>query len=168
MKTFVCSGAMALLCALAACQGQIGQGTTGRGTGSAGTTGTGTGMGTGTGATTGGGSGNVGTSGTGGAGMLPDELAAACARSNGVLDVGLTKVRRLTREQFDNTVRDLQLITTGKPSDALAPDERIGPFYSNGIAPITDLMVQQHQEVAKTLAAGAMSRMSQNRAVQSG
>src|SRR5690606_3976604 len=90
----------------------------------------------------------------------PDLLAEACAAKNGALDVGLTRVRRLTREQFDNTVADL-IGTGGRPANAIAPDEKIGPFYSNAIAPITDLIVEQHQEVAKQLAADAVGRMAE-------
>lgn len=72
---------------------------------------------------------------------------------------GLTKLRRLTRSEFNHTVRDL-LGVTGTPADALAPDESIGPFFSNAIAPITDLLVQQHDEVAAALADQAVPRMS--------
>src|SRR6185295_6198584 len=42
----------------------------------------------------------------------------------------------------------------------LADDEKIGPFHSNAIAPITNLEVQQHKEVAATLAAAAVANMS--------
>lgn len=89
----------------------------------------------------------------------PDALAQACAAKNGSLDVGLTRVRRLTRDQFDNTVADL-IGASGSPANAIAPDEKVGPFHSNAIAPITDLIVEQHQEVAKQLAADAVTRMS--------
>jgi hypothetical protein len=65
----------------------------------------------------------------------------------------------MTRPQFDNTVRDL-LGQTGDPAAAIAPDERIGPFYSNGIAPPTNLLVEQHAEVAASLAAAAVPRMN--------
>lgn len=112
-----------------------------------------------------GGSNASGTSGTAGAAgssttTPPDTTAAACAAANGVLNAGLTKVRRLTRDQFNNTVRDL-LLTTGTPADALAPDERMGPFASNAVAPITELLVQQHEEVAAKLALDAKARMAQ-------
>ncbi|HWA71844.1 MAG TPA: DUF1592 domain-containing protein [Polyangiaceae bacterium] len=90
----------------------------------------------------------------------PDTTAEACAAAKGVLNAGLTKVRRLTRDQFNNTVRDL-LLTSGTPADALAPDERMGPFASNAVAPITELLVQQHEEVAAKLALDAKSRMAQ-------
>lgn len=69
-----------------------------------------------------------------------------------VLHVGNTPLRRLSRAEYDRTVRDL-LGVEGNPSSALAPDERIGPFTSNAIAPITDLLVQQHMEAAESIAA---------------
>src|SRR6266508_4355876 len=48
---------------------------------------------------------------------------------------------------------------TGAPGDALGPDERIGPFASNAIAPVDETLVQQHQEVAASLANAAKARM---------
>lgn len=103
--------------------------------------------------------------GTGGAGSEPTpmvgdtELEKDCASFNGVVSAGVSKLRRMTRDQFNNTVRDL-IGATGKPADALAPDEKMGPFHSNAIAPITDLVVQQHQETARTLATEAKARMA--------
>lgn len=85
--------------------------------------------------------------------------ASSCV-DKGPLQVGLTRLRRLTRSEFNHTVRDL-LGSTGDPADAISPDERIGPFDSNATAPITDLLVQQHSEVAAALASAAQSRMSQ-------
>ncbi len=91
----------------------------------------------------------------------PGEKAAAlCAESEGTLLIGRTRLRRLTRLEFDNTVRDL-LGVDGAPASVISPDERIGPFYSNGIAPITDLIVQQHQEVAVDLAEQATASADQ-------
>jgi hypothetical protein len=88
-----------------------------------------------------------------------DPAALACAQSGRVLNAGLTPLRRLTRDQFNNTVRDL-LGATGQPADMLSDDEKIGPFHSNAIAPITDLEVQQHQEVAARLATDAATRIA--------
>ena len=103
--------------------------------------------------------GTGGSSAAGAAGTPPiDPAVAQCKASNGALNAGRTPARRLTRTEFDNTVREL-LGATGTPSAALAADERIGPFYSNAIAPITDLQVQQHAEVAAKLALEAKSRM---------
>ena len=96
-----------------------------------------------------GGSAASGTGGnSGSAGGSVDDL---CAQNMGVLRVGRTRLRRLTRTQVNNTLRDL-VGATGNPASAIAPDEQIGPFYSNAIAPVTDLIVQQHQEVAKGIA----------------
>jgi hypothetical protein len=57
-------------------------------------------------------------------------------------------------------LRDL-LGVTGTPADVLSEDERIGPFYSNAIAPITELQVQQHSELAATLALSVKNRMKE-------
>jgi hypothetical protein len=96
--------------------------------------------------------------GTGAAGVPIDPAATACAMSNKALNVGLTPARRLARHEFNNTVRDL-LGATGTPADALADDEQVGPFYSNAIAPIDQLLVEQHAELAATLATAAKARM---------
>jgi len=72
--------------------------------------------------------------------------------------VGLTRLRRLTRTQLDHTIRDL----VGVEADAvttLVPDEKIGPFDSNAIAPVTDLLVEQSQELAARVALAAVLRM---------
>jgi len=90
----------------------------------------------------------------------PTAVAAACAAKNGVLDVGRTRLRRMTRDQFNNTVSDL-IGATGEPASAITPDERIGPFFSNAIKPIDSLTVEQHQEVAARLAKEAQARMDE-------
>ena len=136
----------ALVLPAAACTGSIG----GK-NGPTGAAGTGTISGVaGAGATT--------TTGIGGAGGTVDPVVAACMASNGALNAGLTPARRLTRDQFNNTVRDL-IGATGTPADALAPDEKIGPFNSNAIAPVDATLVQQHQEIAASLATAAKARM---------
>lgn len=66
-------------------------------------------------------------------------------------DVGNTPLRRLTREQYDNTLRDL-LGVTDNPSTSIESDERIGPFYSNAIAPVAALTVEQYMQVAENIA----------------
>jgi hypothetical protein len=110
--------------------------------------------------------GRVGSGGSG-TGTNPDptnpgtpSVSELCAQQGPALHVGRTRLRRLTRSQLSNTLRDL-LGTTGNPAASIAPDERIGPFLSNGIAPITDLIVQQHQEAAASLAVSVQARMSE-------
>ena len=143
-----------VVAATAGCQGSIGAHNVSTGqaggsvTGAAGVTGSGTA-----------GSVSTGVAGGGGGGGTIDQVAMDCLASNGVLNAGLTPARRLTRDQFNNTVRDL-LGATGTPADKLAPDEKIGPFNSNAIAPVDATLVQQHQEVAATLATAAKARMS--------
>ncbi len=100
-----------------------------------------------------------GNGGTGAGAGGPDATAAACAQSGGVLNAGLTPLRRLTREQYNNTVRDL-IGATGSPADGFSDDEKIGPFHSNAIAPIDELEVQQYGEIAATLATAAIAGMN--------
>jgi len=98
------------------------------------------------------GSGGMGsTPGTSGFVSQAEEAAATCSTLGSELSMGRTPLRRLTRAQYDSTVQDL-LGATGNPAQALAPDERIGPFPSNALTPITDLLVEQHHEVAVRLA----------------
>jgi hypothetical protein len=96
----------------------------------------------------------------GGPTITTTNTAQLCAETKGTLRIGRTLLRRMTRAQLDHTVRDL-LGTAATPAAALSPDEKIGPFYNNAIAPITDLIVQQHEEIAAQLAAEAAGRMSQ-------
>lgn len=75
-------------------------------------------------------------------------------------DAGLTKLRRLTRQQVDNTIRDLFGVEA-EAERTLSPDERMGPFYSNAIAPVTSLQVQQAQELAARVARAVEPRMAE-------
>ena len=70
-------------------------------------------------------------------------------------DVGETPLRRLTRAQYDNTVRDLLGVQLGL-SESFVSDEKLGPFDSNAIAVISDLGVEQYMEAAEQLAAEAV------------
>jgi len=106
------------------------------------------------------GTGGAATGGEGNAPAVPtdpDELAAACAAHQGVLTLGLTKLRRLTRAQLDSTLLDLVGVSSS-PAQALAPDEKIGPFDNNAITAITDLLVEQHQELAQAVALEVLPR----------
>jgi hypothetical protein len=67
---------------------------------------------------------------------------------------GLAPLRRLTREQYANTVRDLLGITDA-PTDDLPIDEGAGGFYSNVIAPVTELQIEKYRYAAEVLAARA-------------
>ena len=69
--------------------------------------------------------------------------------------VASAPLRRLTREQYDNTIRDL-LSIEGHPSLALAADEKLAAFYSNSISPVSRLSVEQYRDSAEDLAAAAV------------
>jgi len=87
----------------------------------------------------------------------PDELKRACEDRDETLSLGLTKLRRLTRRQLNNTLFELLGVAPGA-ADGLSPDEKLGPFENNAITPITNLLVEQVQEMAKTVAALVSSR----------
>jgi hypothetical protein len=80
------------------------------------------------------------------------DAAEQCAAPS----VGVSPLRRLTRSQYDNTIRDL-LGITGNPSEKLAPDEKVGAFYSNATAPVTELLAEQYMRVAEELAETAVA-----------
>jgi Protein of unknown function (DUF1592)/Protein of unknown function (DUF1588)/Protein of unknown function (DUF1585)/Protein of unknown function (DUF1595)/Protein of unknown function (DUF1587) len=145
------------------CTGVIGSATPGSGGGTGTGATTGAAGATGAGATTGaaGATGTGATTGTAGAtGVIVDPTVAACAASNNALNAGLTPARRLTRDEFNNTVREL-VGATGSPADDLGDDERIGPFRSNAIIPLDELQVQKQSEVANKLAVAAKANMRQ-------
>ena len=96
----------------------------------------------------------TGSAGSGGA-TVPDisTTAMLCAQQQGALRAGRTPLRRLTRAQLDNTLRDL-VGATGNPASVISADEHIGPFTSNALVPITDLVVLQHGEMAAKVGRG--------------
>src|SRR5438477_11625663 len=121
LRSLSSSGRLVALVALGGCTGKIGDGGinggeaggsgtgTGTGTGSGtGSTGTGTGTGTGAGTTTGG---------------MPPMLCDSTVRP------GRAPLRRLTRFEYNNTVRDL-LGDTTNPA-ALLPAEEVGNGFGN-------------------------------------
>lgn len=104
--------------------------------------------------------GAVGEGGTGGQVQIPrdpDGLQLACDARSGSVSLGISKLRRLTRRQLDNTLVDLLDVRPGAAS-GLAPDERLGPFENNSVTPVTDLLVEQIQEMAKKVAGEVASR----------
>jgi hypothetical protein len=72
--------------------------------------------------------------------------------------VDISPLRRLTRSQYDHTVRDL-LGIDGNPSALLAPDEKVGAFFSNASAPVSELVAEQYMRVAEDLADQAVAHM---------
>jgi hypothetical protein len=66
----------------------------------------------------------------------------------------------LTRFEIDNSVRAL-LGVEAEAATTVTPDEKMGPFYSNAIAPVDELGVQQYQELASRVATAAAARMAE-------
>jgi hypothetical protein len=103
---------------------------------------------------------NTGGTTSGSGGTTSEPTAEECAKQTGAaLKVGRSRLSRLTRTQLDHTLRDL-LGVAGSPASSLTPDETVGPFASNALAVVTDLIVEQHQELAAKVALDAQSRMS--------
>lgn len=72
----------------------------------------------------------------------------------GLPTVGAAPLRRLTRAQYDHTVRDL-LGVTGSYGALLDADEHVGPFASNGVTPVSLATVDQYMRAAEAAAGDA-------------
>jgi hypothetical protein len=70
-----------------------------------------------------------------------------------------TPIRRLTRFEYNNTVRDLIGDTTN-PADVLPPEEEVAGFNNQAAALTTsDLLIEQYQKVAEDVAARAVQNI---------
>jgi hypothetical protein len=67
-------------------------------------------------------------------------------------------LRRLTNEEYNNTIRDL-LGDTSRPADAFGPDEAVGGFENNTVSPVTQALVERYMDASEALAARAASRL---------
>src|SRR5688500_9882717 len=74
-------------------------------------------------------------------------------------DVGATAVRRLTAEQYRNTVRDRFGLGGEFPVDCCA-DEPVGPCKSSALARVGEIQVEQYMDAAEDVAAGAVGSLS--------
>lgn len=93
-------------------------------------------------------------------GPLPsdrDAVVAACNAKAGILETGRTPLRRLTRTELDNSIRSLLQVEAAAATN-VTPDEKMGPFYSNAVAPVDELAVEQYQELAERVAIAAAPR----------
>jgi hypothetical protein len=68
-------------------------------------------------------------------------------------------LRRLTRSQYNNTIRDL-LGITGDVAQGFALDEQEGGFDANSRAPLKELQIERYQTVAEELATRAIANMA--------
>ncbi|HZO12317.1 MAG TPA: DUF1592 domain-containing protein [Polyangiaceae bacterium] len=74
--------------------------------------------------------------------------------------LGPTPLRRLTRAQYDNTIRDLVGVE-GDPASGFSPDEQVGAFHSNAVAPVTELHVEQYMDAAEAIALAAVENLDE-------
>jgi hypothetical protein len=74
-------------------------------------------------------------------------------------DTAFAPLRRLTRDQWSNAVRDLLALTARPSSSALSPDETVGAFRSNTVSAATDLMTTQYMEEAERVARANVARL---------
>src|SRR5262245_46191096 len=87
------------------------------------------------------------------------------AGDDGVVDLceavqtGPTKLRRLTRSQYEHTIRDLLGFET-TAAEGFAPDERVAAFKSNAVAPVGDLQVEQYMDAAEQVATEATADLA--------
>jgi hypothetical protein len=75
------------------------------------------------------------------------------------VQVGPTKLRRLTRSQYERTIRDLLGFETSA-AEGFAPDERVAAFKSNATAPVGDLQVEQYMDAAEVVASEATADLA--------
>lgn len=94
--------------------------------------------------------------------IAPDEvldengLAVSCTK----LQRPPTPLRRLTRFEYNNTVRDL-FRTTATPANAFPPDEVSDGFNNNAVLlTVSSLHAEKYMEAAETLAAEAVTKLS--------
>src|SRR6185369_15358702 len=72
-------------------------------------------------------------------------------------DPGPSPIRRLTRFEYDNTIRDL-LGDDSHPSAAFPPDETAQGFDNNAVVlGVTDLLAEQYLDVAEGIAGRAVA-----------
>jgi hypothetical protein len=100
------------------------------------------------------------TSGTPGWSLPDPKLPPPPADANGLADrVGGTfALRRLTRSEYDNTIRDL-LGDASRPGQTLAPDEEVGGFAANSASHIPPILIEQYRLAAQILAADAAKNL---------
>lgn len=70
--------------------------------------------------------------------------------------LGRTPLRRISRNEYNNMVRDL-LGDTTRPADGFVSEQKVAGFNSNSSAPVDALITRQYLEAAEALAAAAVS-----------
>ncbi len=91
---------------------------------------------------------------SGAAGAAPFSSGVTC---DGTTDAPVVPLRRLTRQEYASSVRDLLGMTTPVSTDDIPADENAGPFASNSVTALTDLGTQQYLDSAETLSTAAVA-----------
>ena len=79
----------------------------------------------------------------------------------GAIDSGISPLRRLTSEQYRNSVRDLLGLAETVPATALPPDENIAEkFTSNVVRPVQGADLDRYADVAGQLAKKAVTNLA--------
>jgi len=157
---------LSALTAVPACKGQVtsASGSGGSSSGNGGSTSGNGGSGTGSGGSSSGGTGG----GTGGGMVTQPPVSGlslfAGSSCGGPITVGKSPVRRLSRIEYDNIVRDLGLDPNNtQPATQFVTEQKIdtgkaGNFNTNTYATISGTLInQQYLEAAETLAAAAVA-----------
>ena len=77
---------------------------------------------------------------------------------DGPVKVGPNALRRLTRKQYHNTVRDL--LGLDPPTDGFVSDKKVGPFATNSTAPVGELEVEKYMDAAEAVAIAATADLT--------
>ncbi|MGA9524611.1 MAG: DUF1592 domain-containing protein [Myxococcaceae bacterium] len=88
----------------------------------------------------------------------PEPVAITCRE--GEVFAGAAPVRRLTRAEYNNTVRDL-LGDDTEPANVFGTDGKVGLFTSNAGIPVTSFVARNYQTAAQGTAKRAAGKLSQ-------
>ena len=76
------------------------------------------------------------------------------------IDPGNSPLRRLTGDEYNNTVRDL-FPGAQIPTQAFSPDERVSGFEANTVAGVTELMAEEYQRAAEAVSEAVVANLDQ-------
>jgi hypothetical protein len=86
----------------------------------------------------------------------PAPVATSCKADQ----IGISPLRRLTKLEYDNSIKEL-LGTDLKLSEKFSEDELAGPFPGNYFTPISESQYAQYERAAATAADKAMTQLGQ-------
>jgi hypothetical protein len=95
-----------------------------------------------------------------GAPLAPDDDASAPCEGAPCVGVVDTPLRRLTRRQYDNTVRDLLGVDVSVTTRWFTDDVRVGPFPAN-LHAVAASHVEQYHNAARAVSGAALERLEE-------